>query len=476
MTAPVSSIWHPIKRIDAATANRAGWRTFGRLIKHLAPLLSSSGLLALFMATPGAATVTDLIITLIIGAVPGALASSGLSKSFENVGLKRENVQRATENVKLRQQCQSLEGKHQKEIGKLSRANKALRYTLSRWGVPEQPAEPFDGKNNIFKRVLGEGGLGIVVEVENYSFRKETGYPMAFKTLHPDILSDPRLLADATSRLRLREAEAMFGLQQSDIASSIVHLFENGEMSGEHYLKLLEQAGFEQCESLRTNLEIMPPSVPYILMELIEGETLEDKIKCGKLSIDEAVRIIFDMARTLQSINENGKIVHRDLKPENVFIVSDERSPGGYKIKIGDFGLAKFETEDPRKSTAGMTQVQQIMGSPHYMSPEQWVGAALVDWKTDQFAAGVMLYRMLSGKLPHVRDEEIADELSNNEIATRILSGNIIDIRKRVENIPEKLAEIIMKMMANKKEKRYEKWEDCIQALEKINGMSHARI
>src|SRR5271170_641830 len=134
---------------------------------------------------------------------------------------------------------------------------------------------------------------------------------------------------------------------------------------------------------------------PYIVSELLEGQTLRERIRNGPLSSRKAVDYALQVARGLAAAHEKG-IVHRDLKPENLFLTNDER------VKILDFGLAKLtraETDgDAEAATVqANTEPGQIMGTVGYMSPEQVRGKS-ADYRSDIFAFGSILYEMLSGE------------------------------------------------------------------------------
>ena len=135
-------------------------------------------------------------------------------------------------------------------------------------------------------------------------------------------------------------------------------------------------------------------SVPYIAMELLEGETLADRLdREGQLSLGETSKIVGGVARALSRAEELS-IVHRDLKPENIFIV---RGADGEQIKVLDFGVAKLAPSDE----AGVqTKSGVLMGTPHYMSPEQAHGARSIDHRSDLWALGVIAYECATGELP----------------------------------------------------------------------------
>ena len=143
--------------------------------------------------------------------------------------------------------------------------------------------------------------------------------------------------------------------------------------------------------------------VPFLVMELLEGEHLGERLqRVGRLSLPEAARIADQIARALHRAHRAG-IVHRDLKPANVFLtrVDDEEV-----VKLLDFGIAKTDrrglghpTENGR-DPEGLTAAHVLMGSPHYMSPEQGHGARDVDHRADLWSLGVILFRVVTGALP----------------------------------------------------------------------------
>jgi predicted esterase len=135
----------------------------------------------------------------------------------------------------------------------------------------------------------------------------------------------------------------------------------------------------------------------YIAMEFVEGRTLSDLITDGPLPIDQAIRVSSQIADGLAKAHEAG-ILHRDIKPANIMITGDGR------VKILDFGLAKTVAVPGAKAIPGLSQTSPtregfIVGTPHYMSPEQLSGDK-IDSRSDQFALGVVLYQMLSGQPP----------------------------------------------------------------------------
>ena len=135
----------------------------------------------------------------------------------------------------------------------------------------------------------------------------------------------------------------------------------------------------------------------YIAMEYLEGETLSARLaREGRLAPSTAIRITHQIAMTMAVAHGVG-IIHRDLKPDNLFVVADPAVPGGERIKILDFGIAKLVGDEQSTSR---TRSGVIMGTPMYMSPEQCRGAGAVDHRTDIYALGCVLYHLLAGRPP----------------------------------------------------------------------------
>ncbi len=134
----------------------------------------------------------------------------------------------------------------------------------------------------------------------------------------------------------------------------------------------------------------------YIVMEFLEGESLEDRIhRLGRISTEHALHITRQVAGALAAAHAQ-EIVHRDLKPENIHIVRDPEVAGGERIKILDFGIAKM-LGDTSSTRAGA-----LIGTPDYMAPEQCKGAKSVDQRVDFYSLGCILFRMVCGRPPFV--------------------------------------------------------------------------
>jgi serine/threonine-protein kinase len=134
----------------------------------------------------------------------------------------------------------------------------------------------------------------------------------------------------------------------------------------------------------------------YIVMELLDGETLERRVRrLGALAVPEALHIVRQVASALRAAHAHG-IVHRDLKPDNIFLARDSEVVGGERAKLLDFGIAKLLGE--RSATA--TQESIVLGTPAFMSPEQCRGAGQVDQRSDVYSLGCVLFMLVTGRPP----------------------------------------------------------------------------
>jgi hypothetical protein len=208
--------------------------------------------------------------------------------------------------------------------------------------------------------LIGLGGAGHVYE----AIQHPLGRPVAIKVMRTDLHSSTR---DQFAQRFLREAALAGRLHHPNIVT--VHDF--GDDGG----------------------------LLYVAMELLRGRTLHKALKDGPISCEEAARIGIGVARGLRHAHEQG-LVHRDVKPMNVMLVRDDE--GREQPKLMDFGLVKsMHTEEE-----SMTVIGQFMGTPAFMSPEQARGRA-IDHRTDLYALGVMMFRMLAGRLPFESDHPL---------------------------------------------------------------------
>ncbi len=187
--------------------------------------------------------------------------------------------------------------------------------------------------------------------------------------------------------------------------------------------------------------------VEYIVMELLEGITLKQYMeRRGQMDWREAMHFITQIMRGLSHAHSRG-IIHRDIKPQNIMILRDGSA------KVTDFGIACL-------ADAGQTLTQEALGSVHYISPEQARGDRM-DVRSDIYSAGVVLYEMLTGRLPFEGDSAVS-------VAIQHLSSVPLPPRDINENIPEALELICMKAMNPNMAKRYVSADEMLEDLEKF--------
>ena len=206
-------------------------------------------------------------------------------------------------------------------------------------------------------RQLGEGGMGVVYE----AIREDIAARAAIKVLRSEYAANPELAGRFFNEARAANLIAHPG---------IVRVFDYGTEEG---------------------------GIAYLAMEYLEGESLWKRIERHKrIALPEALRIARQIASALAAAHDK-QIVHRDLKPDNIFVVPDSEAPGGERIKLLDFGIAKMADE---YRGAVRTQLNYIMGTPAYMSPELCKDARDVTDRSDVYALGLILYEMLAGEHP----------------------------------------------------------------------------
>jgi len=203
---------------------------------------------------------------------------------------------------------------------------------------------------------------------------------------------------------------------------------------------------------------------PYIVSELLEGQTLRERLRSGPLSGRKAIDYALQVARGLAAAHEKG-IVHRDLKPENLFVTNDER------VKILDFGLAKLTRPEgdagedaPTVQVNVNTEPGQIMGTVGYMSPEQVRGKP-ADHRSDIFAFGSILYEMLSGQ-PAFRGESPADTMS------AILKEEPAELSETARNVPPALERMVLHCLEKNPAQRFQSAGDLAFNLEALTDIS----
>ncbi|MBN1771388.1 MAG: serine/threonine protein kinase [Deltaproteobacteria bacterium] len=275
-----------------------------------------------------------------------------------------------------------------------------------------------DGKYELV-RIIGEGGMGVVYEARH----KLIGRRLAIKALHPDAASEPAMVERFHNEAR--------------IAGSLGH--EN----------IIEIADIGQ----------MPTGAPYIVMELLEGESLAHRVEVGgPMKIGDAAEILAQVLDALVAVHEAG-VVHRDLKPDNVFLSTRTGATGRTRtvVKLLDFGISKLRTPD--SDSLHLTRTGTVLGTPYYMAPEQAMGEKNLDRRVDIYAAGVILYELLTGKRPFEGD-------SYNALLGAIITKTPLPPRRHRPDIPEAIEEIILRAMHRDRDDRFQCALEFLQALE----------
>jgi eukaryotic-like serine/threonine-protein kinase len=208
--------------------------------------------------------------------------------------------------------------------------------------------------------LIGRGGMGSVWKAEHLGLRA----PVAVKLIDQSIA----MLPEALSRFH-REAQAAASLRSPHVVQILDH-------------------GVDEASQ-----------VPFIVMELMEGESLASRLeRVNRLSAPETASIVSQVARALIRAHEAG-VIHRDLKPDNIFLVRNEDDE---IAKVLDFGIAKSKAHAIDRDTA--TRTGSMLGTPYYMSPEQISGSKEIDFRTDLWALAVIAYEALTGARPYTAD------------------------------------------------------------------------
>ena len=268
------------------------------------------------------------------------------------------------------------------------------------------------------QKLIGSGGMGEVYQARDVRLARD----VAIKVLPPSLINDP-------DRLRRFEQEARAAAALNH--PNIVAVYQMGVYEG----------------------------APHLVSELLEGNSLRELIKGGPLLPRNAIEYGVQIARGLAAAHGRG-ITHRDLKPENLFVTKDGH------IKILDFGLAKLTDASNAGHQGPATEVGLVMGTVGYMSPEQVRGQA-VDYRTDFFAFGAILYEMLSG-LRAFTKPTAADTMS------AILNEDPPAISQIAANIPPALQRVVNRCLEKNREQRFHSASDLAFALEALSDSGSA--
>jgi serine/threonine protein kinase len=206
---------------------------------------------------------------------------------------------------------------------------------------------------------------------------------------------------------------------------------------------------------------------PFIVMELVEGKSIgEVLLEQGPFAVPRALRIVTQAAQALGVAHQLG-VVHRDIKPGNILLTKDEQ--GQEMAKVLDFGIAKLrEATDGEGKSSGMTMTGMLVGTPLYMSPEQFMGkkGGEIDGRTDIYSLGVVLYQMVTGQAPFDGDTLYSLMIQHME-------GNVKPPHERVPelHLPEALSQVILKAIDKSREQRFQTAEEFVAAMDEITAL-----
>lgn len=264
-----------------------------------------------------------------------------------------------------------------------------------------QIGDVVDGKYRIVRQI-GKGGMGAVYEGENVRIKRR----VAIKVLHAGFTEDETVV-----RRFQQEAQAA------------------GQIGSSHIVEVLD-------------LGDLPGGDQFMVMEFLAGDSLKERMAKG-IAWGDLLQIMLQLLEGLAAAHDAG-IVHRDLKPANIFLIKLKKIEGDY-VKILDFGVSKFQSAE---ADNGMTQTGMVVGTPHYMAPEQIRGKG-IDHRADLFAVGLIMYRALCGRMPFKTDNV-------PELIFKIVMEDAPRLEERVPNIDPELARIVHKALAREADDRYE--------------------
>ncbi|MGE0323216.1 MAG: serine/threonine-protein kinase [Polyangiaceae bacterium] len=265
------------------------------------------------------------------------------------------------------------------------------------------------------ERCIGRGGMGAVYEATNVAIGKR----VALKFLE---VSDGAADRDAVVRFQ-REAEAASAVE----SGHIVQIFDSGTTEDDR---------------------------PYLVMELLRGEDLRQRMKrVGKLPESDVIHITMQTLRALVRAHEAG-IVHRDLKPDNLFL--DSRDDDPLFVKVVDFGISKVTQTRATNNT--LTRRGTVLGTAYYMAPEQAQAFPDIDGRADLYSLGAICFEALTGDAPHSGG-------SYEAILVKACTQDAPDVRTKAPETSEAFAKVIAKALARERADRYQDAREFLDAL-----------
>jgi len=268
------------------------------------------------------------------------------------------------------------------------------------------------------KNLIGEGGMGVIYESEHVGIGKK----YAIKFLNPQVCQS----RNAYERFK-RKARATAIIAHKNIVDVI---------------------------DIGTTAE----GVPYIVIEYLSGEDLGARIcSLGSIQVREAAAILAQVLEALDAVHSHG-IVHRDLKPENVFLAG--QSGGSEIVKVLDFGISKLIESD--EISVNISSSGIIFGTPYYASPEQAEGERRPDHRADLYAAGVIFYEMITGRLPFTAT-------AYGKLLLEIIMKPVPDPEQYLPGLPPDIKSFVLKSLLKKPHERFQSAGEMLAALQNLD-------
>jgi len=287
--------------------------------------------------------------------------------------------------------------------------------------IPVEVGQVLAGKYKV-EDVLGVGGMGVVVSARHMQLDQR----VALKFLRPEAMQSK----EAVERFQ-REARSAVRLRS------------------EHVAKV-------------TDVGTLDTGAPYMVMEYLEGADLSRVVQAtGSISIDESVNFVMQACEAIAEAHSLG-IIHRDLKPQNLFVT--RRVDGKPLIKVLDFGISK-SLDASGQAGLSLTRTSSIMGSPLYMSPEQMRSSKNVDQRSDIWALGVILYELLTGRVPFEAE-------AIPELCLKVVQDPVEPPKKLRAEISEGLNAVVVKCLEKEPNHRFSNVAELAAALEPYSELS----
>ncbi len=277
------------------------------------------------------------------------------------------------------------------------------------------------------EQILGAGAMGVVVAARHVDLHELR----AIKFMLPEALED-----DTAVERFVREARSVVKLKSAHVAK--VH--DVGKLAN---------------------------GSPYIVMEHLEGKDLRSLAKeRGPLPVEEVARYVIEACEAVEEAHENG-IIHRDIKPANLFLAKGLKGMG--TIKVLDFGVAKLAKEASGEDAVELTKTASMVGTPAFMSPEQMRARKKVDGRSDIWALGVVLYRLVSGKMPFLGGDV-------TEICTSVLWDQPMPLGAHAPGLPDGFEAVVLRCLEKEPAMRFQTAGELAAALAPFASFTGASI